>query len=54
MPPESNAWKQLFLKLLHNKKLLEEFVPPEHRSFSDFEKELRVIILKLVKYDKQN
>lgn len=49
LPPESKAWKQLFLKLLLNKKLLEDFIPPKHRSFSDLEKDLRVIILDLLK-----
>ena len=53
LPPKSKAWKQLFLKLLFNKKLLEDFTPPTHRSFSDLEEDLRVIILKLLKYDKQ-
>ena len=35
LPPESLAWKELFVKILKNKKLIEEFKPPNVRTFYD-------------------
>ena len=35
LPPESGAWKEMFIKILKNKKLIEEFKPPNIRTFHD-------------------
>ena len=49
LPPEKDAWKELFLKILKNKKILEEFVPPNIRSFRNLESDLRKVIFNLLK-----
>ncbi len=49
IPPDYLAWKKLFLKILNNKKYLEEFKPPKLRTFSNVEKDLSKSLLDILK-----
>ena len=49
LPPDSLAWKNLFLEIFNNKASLDEFSPPKLRSFKDLEEDLSKSILKLLK-----
>ena len=47
--PKSKSWKQLFIKILRNKECLEEFSPPTLRTFKNVERDLKQVILNLLK-----
>ena len=44
LPPNSSAWKEMFIKILKNKKLIEEFKPPMVRTFQEVVNEVGKVI----------
>ena len=49
LPPNALAWKELFIDILNNKEWLAEFDQPNFRSFRNVERDLRKILLNLLK-----
>ncbi len=44
LPPESSAWKEMFIKILNNKKLIEQFKPPIVRTFYQVNDDIRKVL----------
>ena len=44
LPPDSLAWKEMFIKILKNKKLLDEFKPPKVRNFKEVVEDIGKVI----------
>ncbi len=45
IPPKSSAWKEIFIKILKNKKIIEEFKPPSVRNFREVVDDIGKVLL---------
>jgi hypothetical protein len=48
LPCDPLAWKNLFVKIMHNKTILSEFKFPKIRTFNDVESDFDKLVLKKI------